>query len=86
MILENKHIIPVEKRKEANKQPHGSNFHMMKSEVPDGSEAELQFLMGVRHMQRVQGGMRVSKRSRKIAAARNGNRSEVVPLFPTAQI
>lgn len=42
-MVENKHIIPVQKRKEANKRPHGSNFHMKKSEVPDG------FLMGVRH-------------------------------------
>lgn len=38
MIVENKHIIPVQKRKEANKRPHGSNFHM-KSEVPDGFRA-----------------------------------------------
>lgn len=26
----------LRKRKEANKRPHGSNFHMKKSEVPDG--------------------------------------------------
>lgn len=39
VIVENERIIPGQKRKEANKRPHGSNFHMKTSEVPDDFRA-----------------------------------------------
>lgn len=60
--VKNKYVILVQRR-EAYKQPHGFNFHMKNSQVPDGNRAPV--LQWVSDTQCMHVSMDVSKRSRK---------------------